>query len=180
MKKYMIADRYAKGMIALFTLEEFSSLRVDIAFLLRDLKENQDLLAFLASPLIKTADKMNLFKEISATLHHEDRWNHLMDLLIQKNREAFLDVILEEIDRLLLEQLNLCKVNIRVAHEMSDTLKEELETKVSSILNQTILTTYTLDPTIIGGFIAETSSQIIDASMKNNIERFTANSQLNS
>jgi F-type H+-transporting ATPase subunit delta len=176
----MIADRYAKGMIALFSLPDFSSLRIDISFLLKDLKENEGLKGFLASPLIKTADKMKLFKEISATLHYEERWNHLMELLIQKNREEFLDVILEEIDRLLLEHLNLSKVKIRIAHEIDDNLKDQLEEKISNLLNQRIISDYAIDPQIIGGFIAETESRVIDASIRHNIERFKVKSQLNS
>ncbi len=175
MKQHIIADRYAKGMISLFSLPQFRDLRIDISFLLKDLRENVELNSFLSSPLIKATEKMKLFKEISATLHFEERWNGLVQLLIKNNRESHFETILEEIDRMLLEQLNLCKVTIKVAHEIDDNLKAEIEDRVSGYLHQKIIPTYEIDLSIGGGFIAQTDSRIIDASLRHNIDRFTQN-----
>ncbi len=175
MKQHIIADRYAKGLLALFSLAEFKDLRNDIYFLLKDIEENSKLKPFLASPLIKATEKMKLFKEISATLHYGERWNSLLELLIKNNREIHIQTILEEIDKMILEQLSVCKVTIKVAHEIDDKLKADIEEKISESLHKKIIPTYVIDLSVGGGFIAETDSQIINASLKHNIERFTQN-----
>jgi F-type H+-transporting ATPase subunit delta len=167
-----IATRYAKSLIELAVEQgKLESVHNDIQ-LIRTVTANREFYLMLKSPVIqndkKTAAVNAIFsgKVDTLTLTY-------MQLLIQKNREAFLPEIAAAFGQQYKELKQITTVKIISAVELSAPVMDEIQRK----LLETGLTKGTLeiltqtDPTLIGGFVLEFDNKRYDASLNHQLDQ---------
>lgn len=161
-----LATRYAKSIIDLAVEQNLlDAVYNDMRFILRICKTNPDFVALLRSPIIKPSTKGKIIESITF-----DQVNKLtsafIKLLVTKTRE----INLPEIAGAFVDQYNVIKnihkVKITTAVEMSEDLKATILKKVQEGMpSGTIDMEAVVNESLIGGFILETGSRSIDASI---------------
>ncbi len=125
----------------------------------------------MASPVLepeaKKAALSALFDgQVTASVHN------LLKLLADRQRIAVLDAVLERFLELYRELRQITLAKVSSATPLSDEQQAQLNQKVQAIAGtQAVEFELSVDPTLIGGFVVNLGSQVIDASLAGQVRR---------
>jgi len=125
----------------------------------------------MGSPILEVESKKialeKLFsKDLSPT------FLNLLKLLADRNRIGLLDAVLERLLELFREQRNIALATVTSATELNESQQAELLKKVQAIAGTDNLElNLNVDPDLIGGFIVNVGSKVIDASLSGQVRR---------
>ncbi len=91
-------------------------------------------------------------------------------MIIDKRREAYIPVIVEEYKELADEARNIMKAQLISAQEVSADEMKILADKLSASTGKTVQLQQTVDPALIGGIKIRMQDQIIDATVAKRLE----------
>ena len=134
-------------------------------------KNSPELRQAMASPVLEVEAKKkaleNLFSsELSVS------FLNLLKLLADRNRIGLLDSVLERLLELYREQRNIALATVTTANDLDEDQKNLLLSKVKSIAGTDRLElNITVDKSLIGGFIVNVGSKVIDASLAGQVRR---------
>lgn len=171
MKEIRVSNRYAKSILALsIERDELENVRQDMALVGQVLKENNDLMLALKSPIIKSDTKKNVLHKIFADQVGEMLIN-FMDILVRKGREHLLFDISNEFLRQYKALKNISTVHVTTAIASDDAQRAEImsfieRTKTSFGITGTIEINEKVNPEIMGGFIIQAGDLQIDHSVR--------------
>lgn len=169
-----IAEPYAEAMMAVAQgqnlTEKFGE---DARGLIELLKGSPELQKFLSDPLVATAKRKEIVRQIIGDQVHPLMMNFLM-LLVDKKRIRFLEAIASEYLNRLRELNQTVLAEVSSAVELSDEQKESVREKVKSLsgVQQVELATK-VDRDLIGGVIIKVGSQVFDASLRGQLRRIS-------
>jgi F-type H+-transporting ATPase subunit delta len=121
---------------------------------------------------------MELAHTILEQVQNKEVWQNLFSLLIHKHRFYFIITLLDELEEAIYQEKNAKKVNLILAKKQKNEVVENIRKTIESIIGKKVLFVETIDPTIIGGFIARTESFIIDGSIHRNLIKLTQIAEL--
>jgi F-type H+-transporting ATPase subunit delta len=161
-----LAARYAKSIVDLsIEQKQLDVVYSDMKLIASICKSNPDFVAVLRSPVINGDKKGKIIESITKS-RVSTLTSAFIDLLIRKSRETNLP----EIALAFVDQYNainsIHKVKVTTAVPMSEELKNAIIEKVkagSSITNLEMETA--VKEELIGGFVLETSGNLIDATI---------------
>lgn len=165
-----VARRYT---LALFELAEEMKLTdkivKDFSDLIKTIDKSKELKLFLKTPIISSYKKgevlSKMFKGKIQNLTFK-----FINILTKKERENLLYEIAEDFLNLVDEERGIVKVKINSASKLLDKDKKAIENKLSGYTGKTIKASYDVDKTIIGGFVAQVSDMVIDASIQRQLQ----------
>ena len=97
---------------------------------------------------------------------------NLLKLLADRQRIAVLDAVLERFLELYRELRQITLAKVSSATPLSDEQQAQLNQKVQAIAGtQAVEFELSVDPTLIGGFVVNLGSQVIDASLAGQVRR---------
>ncbi len=172
MKDTKAAERYANGFVDAFSTEDMQELLVEVRVLQEVLKANPEISELLSSHVIKEKDKLNLLEPFSSESKFSDYWQNLILLLNEKNRLELFNEIIYFLEQYILRELNIVKITIKTAHELSSEMKEKITKFLTDKVKMIVEASFLLSPEVIGGFIAESDNFIVDSSVKRSLEQF--------
>lgn len=173
MKNRLVARRYAKALLMNIDTEHIASFQQDIQRLDQIFAANPDQVKSVNSPLYPLQSRLDLTAEISKKLHNSQIWENLFEILIHKHRFDIICEILLELEAAIMAQNNQIKVQLTVAHEHPEKVTADIKQTIQDILQKDLKLQIKFDPTIIGGFVAQTDSLLIDGSIRNNLAKLT-------
>ena len=166
------ANRYARALMdvlypdqaaaGLHQLENFRSL----------MNEQPEARRLLQNPTLSGDRRKRLLKEIAGALGFERRVANFVDILIDKNRLALLDEIIEAYEKFLDERLGFVRAIVRAAHPLSPAEQTELAAKLQKLTGKQVRMEVTVDPSLIGGIVAQVGSTIYDGSVREQLRAF--------
>ncbi len=171
MSSSRVAGRYAQALIEMAHEENaFDSVVDDIETIGSAIKGSSDLRNLLASPIIDVRKKEHLLREIFGGKIGTivDRF---VSLLTLKGRASQLQGIVEAFHHLLDEKRNVMPATITTAVEMADEQKQRVEEQIAQLTGHSVRAEYVVDPAIIGGFRARFKDQMIDATVRHQLDR---------
>ena len=171
MKNKLIAKRYAKAVMENIS-EDSTSFLNDIILLKKFFSDNPEAVQTADSLLYSINKRIEIIKEIARISHNQKIWNNLFQLLVQKHKFIIIREILTELESTILENKNQEKVHLKIAHKHPDEILKKLEAIISNIIKKELILEITIDPEIIGGFVASTEALVIDGSIRNNLIKF--------
>ncbi|MCD6161135.1 MAG: ATP synthase F1 subunit delta [candidate division Zixibacteria bacterium] len=170
MKETRVARRYA---LALFkTSLDGGNLDIvasDIQQIRSLTAKDKNFLNFLEAPQITTEHKIKVLRE-TFTTRLAQRLLLFLELLLKKHRTNLLPVIADEFEKLMEEHLGLIKAKVFTATYLSDDLKDRLVEKLEAYSGKKIEIIHKIDESIIGGIIVFLHNQVIDRSIKHQID----------
>ena len=166
------ANRYAKALIdvlypdkaeaGLEQLQSFSAL----------LREEPDARRFLENPGVPSARRKRLLDEIAQALSFDRRMANFAGILIDRNRLELLDEVIAAYQRYLDERLGVVRAQVLAAQSLNASEQRELARKLEQITGKQVRMEVAVDPSLIGGVVAQVGSTIYDGSVRHQLQAF--------
>ena len=167
MKQTILAKRYAK---AIFTVgqeqkkyEEYGEVLQGLAGLY---STHPDVVDALTNPLYPMDVKENVMKGIVGSMKVDTIMGNFLNLLVQKKRAEILPEIAVAYKTMVDDAKNISHGNVISAIELSDELKENVQTILEKLTGKKVELTTSIDQSIIGGIIAQVGDLVLDGSIK--------------
>ena len=168
----VVAKRYAKALVALARehgrLTETGEQLKRLAQLIDD---TQDLKALLYNPSVARHFKEDLLTDLAQRLHLGALEMNFVRTLLEKSRLPAMPQILALYDELAEEAQNRLRVRVKSAFPLSPALQEEVRQRFARYTSKDIAIDQEIDPTLIGGIVAQMGSLVLDGSIRNELLR---------
>jgi len=133
------------------------------------LSENRDLQVFFFSPYFSTAEKEEgLDRVVSGA---DPVILNFLELLIEKHRMPALMRIRANYEALWEEENKLLPVHITSAVELDGSIVKQLGDRISEQTDRKVEVSSNVDPDILGGIVVRVGNSVLDASVRNRLER---------
>ncbi len=165
-----VARRYAEAFFSIAQdnnkIDEYQQ---ELEKIVQAIKELDSLKEYLDHLLIPAKDKKEIISQIFAASISSVTLNFLL-MVIDKKREAYIELIVEEYQDLADESRNIAKAQLISAHEVSEQEVKSLAEKLSASTGKTVQLKQSVDPALIGGVKIRIGDQIIDGTVAKKLE----------
>lgn len=166
------ARRYAKALFQIAQeASEVDRIRGEIEALGALLRENQELDDVLMRPLHPVAQRRAVLEAVADGLGAGSTLRAFFSFLIDQRRLLDLAVVEEEFARLADEAAGRVKVQVRSATPLSEAQHERLKRALSARTGQEVEIEHELDPSLIGGVVAQVGDQLYDGSLRTQLQQ---------
>lgn len=166
----VVANRYAEAFFSLSVSKKSVNEYKKDLLLVNDVFNNTDKIKdFFESELISKKEKKEIIQKLFADTINVDSLN-LLKLLIDKGRIRYYSDIISSFIHLANDELNIKEGIIEVARPLNKEKIKELE-KALSKDNEKVELKQRINESLISGFKIKFADEVIDASMKEKINR---------
>lgn len=170
MRQNEIAKKYSQALFELGKEEKsLMNFKEQLTDIVMTLEEYHDLKKLLFHPAVTPEDKKKVIQDIFSSNISEEIMNFLK-ILIDKRREKYIVTIYKNFIKLLNKENDILEIEVISAIKLSDVLKERLEKKVVNLTGYKIILKEKIEPDIIGGLILKIGDQVIDGSIRHDLE----------
>jgi F-type H+-transporting ATPase subunit delta len=166
-----IARRYAK---ALFSLAVESGRVEGWAKSLEALKQavesSPDLREVLSNPVYSRDQRRAIVEKLAAALSLDAEPAHLLFLLGDRNRLAYLGAVVDTFRDLADQHLGRLRATVTSAVRLDDVAAQAIAAKLSQATAKNVLLERVVDPAILGGVVAQVGSLVYDGSVRSQLE----------
>jgi F-type H+-transporting ATPase subunit delta len=174
MKEQILARRYAKALFAMAQERNvLDKIRSELHSFVAAMEENAEFADFFRSP-----ENSRAVKRVAVEKIFQDRFSGLffnfLLLIIQKGRHNAIAEIVKAFDDLYDRFARRTRALAVTAVPMDTKLADDLRDKLSKSLNKKVELENKVDPSILGGIVLNIDGQILDGSIKQQLERLRA------
>ena len=170
MNESKVSTRYANSLLSSANEKgKLETVAKDMELVYSTIKSSAELSRTLSSPIIKAQLKFSILEEIFKKKISKETLDFLK-FVIEKNREGLLESIVQKFLELRDQKLGLINVNVKSAVELGEDQKKKLKEKFEKLLNKKVKFNFSIDPNVVGGFVAKVGDTVYDASLKNQLE----------
>jgi F-type H+-transporting ATPase subunit delta len=166
------ADRYAKALYELAeeqnNLELVESTLSELRTLMANLPEFRQ---FLTNPLLSYEERSAILKNLFEGKMPELTYKFLI-FITYKGRLDILKNIIESFDNMYLARTDQMRAYVKTALPVSDEDKALINKHMQDKFHHQMLTQWTIDPSLIGGFRIFAQGKLYDYSFKNQLSHF--------
>jgi len=170
------ARRYAKALFGIAkddgTVEATGR---ELAALADLLDENQDLRRALFRPLHPVAERRAALRAVAQRLGSSAILQNFCAFLIDQRRLVDFAAVRDEFERLAAEAEGRTDARVRSAHPLDDATRERLVTALSRRTGRQVSVQVEIDPSLIGGVVAQVGGLVFDGSLRTQLERLRNN-----
>ncbi|GBD06945.1 ATP synthase subunit delta, sodium ion specific [bacterium HR21] len=171
MSPLRIARRYATALLKLAQeSQEHERIYEELCWLRRIVQSSSELRAFLRNPIIRSEQKRAVIRELLAP-HVSPLLVQFLMLLIEKRREALLPDIIAAYEELYYQYTDRLAVLIRSAVPLEEELQARLVAALHERTGKTIVPSFAVDPTLLGGVQLQIGDTVIDGTLRHALER---------
>ena len=152
--------------------EKANALRFELARFDEARKSSADLQELYANPGIEHDQKFKITQTLAKRLGLSDMSVKILNVLTRNQRMNNLGAIAEALATMVREALNTVAVEVRSAHGLNVQEQAELRRTLEKKVGRKVELNITIDPALIGGFVARIGSEVYDASIVGKIDRF--------
>jgi F-type H+-transporting ATPase subunit delta len=169
MSDIKVSKRYAKALFE-FAIEQKSmeTIKADMDYLHQLCSVSPEFMAMLKSPVIKVNKKMQVIKAVMGTQISTTTMTFLT-IIAKARRETIIPSLSLQFIVLYDELIGLKKVNIKVASELTELVRNQIISILGQQTGKQIQLDETIDPSLIGGFILNVDDQQFDASIQSKL-----------
>jgi F-type H+-transporting ATPase subunit delta len=144
-------------------------IRDQLATLASTLEQNRELNLFFFSPLFSTREKKDGLGRI--LVGADQAFVHFLELLIDNHRMPVIFRIHKQYEELWREENKLLPVEITSAVELDEQVASQIRDRVEQQTGRRVELTTRVDDGILGGLVVRVSNLVLDASIRNQLER---------
>ena len=149
--------------------ERLSQVHEELSDFVQATREVPELRALLENPEIDHRTKQAALEELLSG--GDELVRNFLLVLVEKGRAPELDQIAREFDALVAAEEGRLEVELTTAYELSDADAKEILSQIESQSGRQVEATRRVDPGIIGGFVLQAGSMLVDASIRGRFER---------
>jgi F-type H+-transporting ATPase subunit delta len=128
-----------------------------------------DLRAFFNLPQLRRDDKRRIIN-LAFTGKVGRPVLGLLNVLVEKRREALFDEIVVQFDSMLDRQQNRLQVQVTTARKLDDDLTAALRQAIEQRTNKTVVLHERVDPNVIGGLRVNVGDRVIDGTVRRTLQ----------
>ena len=133
------------------------------------LHDNRDLQVFLFSPYFSSQEKKDGIAKLIDDA--DERFLHFLELLAERHRMPAVFRIRREFDALWREENKLLSVSVTSAIELDDELVKGIGERITEQTGRRVELSSEVDPDVIGGLVLKVGNMVLDASIRNRLEK---------
>lgn len=168
----IIARNYADTLLALArrhggeaAVDEYGRALEEVAELLRREPQVRE---FLETPRVGLEAKQQALRA-SFTGRVPDLFLHFLLVVVEKRRQALLENIARQYEELVDQARNRVRAEVTVARPADPELQREIVATLERRTAKTVIATFQVDPSIMGGMVVRVQDQILDGSLRSRI-----------
>ena len=166
------ANRYARALIEVLYPEKAEAGLQQLESFHSLLKEEPDARRLFENPTISADWRKRFLKEIASALAFENRVANFINILIDRNRLALLEEIIEAYRKLLDARRGVVRANVTAARPLDPSEESKLAARLEQLTGKQVRMEVEIDPSLIGGVIAQVGSTIYDGSVREQLRAF--------
>jgi F-type H+-transporting ATPase subunit delta len=168
-----VAKSYAKAVFELAReRNQVEAVGRELDALAAVMTEQPQLLAFLSRPWVAASAKRGAAGEMAARLALAPLTRDVLALIAARNRADHLAAIAAAYRALDDEAQGRVRVQLRTAVALTDAEREQLSARLSRMLEgKKLVIEESVNPQLLGGFVAEVGSLILDGSLDTQLDR---------
>ncbi|MEN6460193.1 MAG: F0F1 ATP synthase subunit delta [Syntrophomonas sp.] len=165
-----VARRYAEAFFSIARdNNKISEYQEELEKVVQIINQVDDLKEYFAHLLIPAAAKKEVATKVFADQVSPITMNFVL-MIIDKKRETYIEVIVEEYKDMADESRNIAKVDLIAAKEVSDDEVKSLAEKLSASTGKTVQLKLTVDPSLLGGIKLRMGDKIIDGTVAKKLD----------
>jgi len=173
-KNTKIAQPYAEAFLELAAKNSLDTTINDLNCLIATLTNSNDLKSLLSNPLIRSENKKSIIKSIFNEKIDNTTLKFLL-VLCDRGRISYLDSILEKAMELAYKAASIEIVKVTSSTSLNSSQQEALTSKLKQMTGaEQIKLEITTNPNLIGGFILQVGSKIIDTSLQGQLRELSS------
>jgi len=170
MAEQKVSYRYAKAILDLAKSEgQEDRVYEDFRLVNLILKYVPELMSIAKKPLISPLKKKKLYNEIFFEKISQLTLNFVL-FLVDKGRDYLIPSIINQYESLYFELKNILPVEIFIARDFDDDLKNKLVKKLEETTAKKVVPKFVIDPNIIGGFKIKIEDWVFDTTLRNKLD----------
>jgi F-type H+-transporting ATPase subunit delta len=166
------ANRYARALMDVLYPDHAEQGQQQLQSFLTLLIEQPEARTFLENPTMAGGRRNRLLKEISDALSFDRKVSNFINILADRNRLSILEEVIEEYRKLLDDRLGIVRARVTAARSLDPLQQRELASKLEQITGKQVRMEVAVDPSLIGGVIAQVGSTIYDGSVRQQLQAF--------
>jgi F-type H+-transporting ATPase subunit delta len=168
------AKRYATALIdTAAKAQSIDSIEKDIHDLGAMLAASDDMQIFVTSPLIAQAEQAAAMAAIADKAGFNALTKNFLQTLIANRRLPMLAAALKAVQAEISKRRGEVEAQIQSAVALSPDQTKDLQAAISQALGMNVAMNVTVNKDLIGGLVVQVGSTLVDASVKNKIERLS-------
>jgi F-type H+-transporting ATPase subunit delta len=137
------------------------------------LDENRDMQVFFFSPYFSTAEKQEALK--GAVTGAEPAVTNFFELLLEKHRMPAMFRIRKQFDHLVSEENKELEVTVTSAIPLDEGIADKIGAEIEKQTGRTVELSSNVDEDILGGLVVRVGNMVLDASVRNQLEKLRKN-----
>jgi F-type H+-transporting ATPase subunit delta len=173
-KSNTLAKRYAKAIFSL-SLDNRSQEKVlnDLRALSYAFDSDASIKAFFNSPMITGSQKASTLSKALEGRAPTEEVNQFLMLLAKKDRLPIFSDIVEAFQAEIDAANNVCRGVVKSTIALGPAERTQIEKTVEGVLKKKVIMTYKVDPSVIGGLVAQVGSHTFDDSLSTHLKRMS-------
>jgi F-type H+-transporting ATPase subunit delta len=132
-------------------------------------EDNRELRLFFFSPYFSSEEKRDGVRRVVSGA--DERFVNFLELLAERHRMPVLPRIKREFERMWAEEHKLLAVSVTSAVELDDELVKSIGDRIQKQTGRTVELSSNVDPDVLGGLVVRVGNMVLDASVRNRLER---------
>ena len=133
------------------------------------LSERRDLQVFFFSPYFSSQEKKDGIAKLVQDA--DENFVRFLELLAERHRMPAIFRVRAELDRLWRRENKLLPVSVTSAVELDSQLVEGIGKQIEEQTGERVELTSRVDPDVLGGLVLQVGNMVLDASVRNRLER---------
>ena len=165
-----IATVYARSLFeAAEDQDKLDEIREQLGEFADALDEDRRLQVFFFSPYFSTQEKVDGLRR--AVDGAEPIFLNFLELLLENHRMPVIFRVRREFDRLWLQENKLLPVTVTSAVPLDDATVKHIGDRIAEQTSRRIDLSSSVDPDILGGIVVRVGNSVLDASIRNRLEK---------
>src|SRR4030095_1617149 len=169
------ASRYAKALLDVLYPAKAEAGREQLLQFISVLSQQQDARHLLENPTVSAERRKDLVNRIGDTLALDVPVRNFLGLLIDRNRLDLLDEITSTYGALLDDKLGIVRARVTAALDLDSRQRDEVAARLQALTGKKVRMEVFVDPSLIGGLVAQVGSTIYDGSIRQQLQAFRNN-----
>ena len=166
------ANRYAKALMDVLYPDSAEAGYEQLLRFAVVLQDEPDAARVLANPSIAADRRKALVEAIGKALRFNPSVIRFLNLLVERDRLSLLDEITTTYQKLMDEKLSIVRAQITSAKPLDAGEQEQLVGRLRSVTGKQVRMQVAVDPSLIGGLVAQVGSTIYDGSLRQQLKTF--------
>jgi len=149
--------------------DRLEQVREDLADFVAAVEQVPELEALLTNPEIDPAARRAALEDILGDA--DELLRNFVLLTVEKGRAAEIREIAREFERLVAAKERRLEVELTTAVELSDDEADAIVKQIEKAAGRTVEATRKVDASLVGGFVLQAGSFLVDASVRGRLER---------